>query len=124
MSLPPEIQRLIDRFQDDEQRLLSSGRRSSYNETEARIHYINPLFVALGWDMDLHRRHAAEGNPQMKTMLQRQIDAKRTPVRRRADRWAGVCVVWVDGRGDWDCGGVLDLTGFRKPVRSCGSVRS
>jgi hypothetical protein len=25
--------------------------------------------------LDLHQRHAAEGNPQMKTMLQRQIDA-------------------------------------------------
>ena len=25
--------------------------------------------------LDLHQRHAAEGNPQVKTMLQRQIDA-------------------------------------------------
>jgi hypothetical protein len=25
--------------------------------------------------LDLHQRHAAEGNPQVKTLLQRQIDA-------------------------------------------------
>ena len=45
MPVPASIEQLITRFRDDPRRLLSS-----YNETEARVHYINPFFEALGWD--------------------------------------------------------------------------
>jgi len=47
MSSPIPLDPLIARFDADPRRHLSS-----YNETEARVHYINPLFVALGWDID------------------------------------------------------------------------
>ncbi|MBW7959707.1 MAG: Eco57I restriction-modification methylase domain-containing protein [Candidatus Promineofilum sp.] len=43
----PTIEQLVERFYNDEQR-----RSPTYNETEARIQYINPLFRALGWDVD------------------------------------------------------------------------
>lgn len=46
MPAPTAIDQLITRFHDDRMRRLSS-----YNETEARIHNINPLFAALGWDV-------------------------------------------------------------------------
>ncbi len=48
MSAPESIARKIQQFHNDRARLL----RAAYNETEARVHYINPLFAALGWDMD------------------------------------------------------------------------
>jgi len=51
----PEIatlEQLIDRFHHDPQR-----RKPSYNETEVRVQYINPLFRLLGWDMaNVHGR--------------------------------------------------------------------
>src|SRR5690606_12736558 len=47
MSSPPPLDQLIARFDADPNR-----RRPTYTETEARVHYINPLFVALGWDID------------------------------------------------------------------------
>lgn len=56
----------------------------------------------------LRQRLAAEANPQVKTLLQRQIDTKRTPV--RPDQRAGLSVVWVDGRGDRDCRRKLGAT--------------
>ena len=48
MLPPPAIHDLIARFHDNLP-LLKSGR---YNETEARVQFINPLFRALGWDVD------------------------------------------------------------------------
>lgn len=47
MPAPTAIDQLITRFHDDRMRRLSS-----YNETEARVQYINPLFNLLGWDVD------------------------------------------------------------------------
>jgi len=43
----PTIEQLVERFYNDQQRRLPT-----YNETEARVQYINPLFRALGWDVD------------------------------------------------------------------------
>ena len=42
------ISELVERFGAERARV----RRADYNETEARVQYINPLFAALGWDMD------------------------------------------------------------------------
>ena len=47
MPAPTTLDHLITRFHDDPARRLSS-----YNETEARVQYINPLFDLLGWDVD------------------------------------------------------------------------
>ena len=44
MSIDP----LITRFHD----ALPTLKRGNYNETEVRVQFINPLFEALGWDMD------------------------------------------------------------------------
>lgn len=44
MPAPQPIETLITRFHDDHARY----RRAAYNETEARIQFINPLFEALG----------------------------------------------------------------------------
>jgi len=48
MPAPDSIRTLIDRFHDDPRRY----RGAAFNETEARVQFINPLFRALGWDMD------------------------------------------------------------------------
>ena len=39
---------LLSRFHD----ALPALKRGAYNETEVRVQFINPLFAALGWDMD------------------------------------------------------------------------
>ncbi len=44
---PREIGNLIERFQ----RNLEAYRSQSYNETQLRQEFINPLFQALGWDI-------------------------------------------------------------------------
>ena len=64
MSAPTPIHDLITRFHDDPRRRLSS-----YNETEARVHFINPLFVALGWDVD-NRLGRAEVKHEDKIAIQ------------------------------------------------------
>ena len=46
MPAPQAVLDKIDQFHNDPRRRLSS-----YNETEVRVHYINPLFEALGWDV-------------------------------------------------------------------------
>ena len=39
---------LTTRFHD----ALPALKRGAYNETEVRVQFINPLFEALGWDVD------------------------------------------------------------------------
>jgi hypothetical protein len=48
VTLPPQVQSLVDRFQ----RNVDDYVRQGYNETQARREFIDPLFAALGWDMD------------------------------------------------------------------------
>ena len=48
MNCPSEVLRLVERF-DREQDSYRSGR---YNETQVRQEFINPMFKALGWDVD------------------------------------------------------------------------
>lgn len=50
------LQFLISRFQNDEIGLVASS--SSYQETEARVEYIDPFFSLLGWDL-----HNSRGLP-------------------------------------------------------------
>ncbi len=50
MPIPDSVQQLVDNFAANR----SQYRRGDYNETLTRIDYVNPLFAALGWDMDNH----------------------------------------------------------------------
>ncbi len=50
MPLPESVAELVARFAENR----SEYRKSDYNETQTRIDYVNPLFAALGWDMDNH----------------------------------------------------------------------
>ena len=43
-----EIAKLVERFGEH----IESYKKGSYNETQTRVEYINPLFKALGWDVD------------------------------------------------------------------------
>jgi len=47
MSEPKGVKRLVERFE----RNRDAYRSSDYNEAQARLELINPLFKALGWDM-------------------------------------------------------------------------
>jgi hypothetical protein len=46
--LPPEVAALVERFA----RNRDSYRNATYNETQTRREFIDPLFKALGWDLD------------------------------------------------------------------------
>jgi len=54
MTAPKEINRLIERFQENRDVYCSS----QYNEAQARIEFIDPLFKALGWDMTNEKGYA------------------------------------------------------------------
>jgi predicted type IV restriction endonuclease len=41
------VKAVIDRFQ----RNLPAYKSGKYNETQARVEFIDPLFIALGWDV-------------------------------------------------------------------------
>ncbi|HEY8750324.1 MAG TPA: DNA methyltransferase [Tepidisphaeraceae bacterium] len=53
---PDAVLRLIERF--DQQ--LDQVRASDYNETQLRIDFVNPLFQALGWDIDNRQGYAEQ----------------------------------------------------------------
>ena len=48
MPLPDSVAELIERFEANRKEY----HQSQYNETQTRIDFVNPLFDALGWDMD------------------------------------------------------------------------
>lgn len=48
MNVPKEILRLIDQFEQN----LDSFKSGQYNEAQLRREYLDPLFRALGWDVD------------------------------------------------------------------------
>jgi predicted type IV restriction endonuclease len=48
VDCPPEILDLVDRFG----REIDSYRSGKYNETQVRREFIDPMFRALGWDVD------------------------------------------------------------------------
>ncbi|HTP03487.1 MAG TPA: type I restriction endonuclease, partial [Anaerolineales bacterium] len=55
MTAPESICQLVDRFREN----LEAYKSSRYNETQARREFIDPLFTALGWDID-NRQGLAE----------------------------------------------------------------
>ncbi len=48
MAAPDEIRQLVQHFDDN----IEAYTSSAYNETQARIEFIDPLFKRLGWDID------------------------------------------------------------------------
>jgi len=48
MPAPLEVTKLIENFEGN----LDAYRGGKYNETQVRRDFIDPLFKALGWDMD------------------------------------------------------------------------
>ena len=48
MAAPNEILRLVKQFDDNAEAYCSAG----YNETQARIEFIDPFCKCLGWDID------------------------------------------------------------------------
>lgn len=50
MAAPQIVTDLVKKFRDGYDGYVSKSGR--YNETEARIHFINPFFEALGWDVN------------------------------------------------------------------------
>lgn len=48
MSCPDSIRQLIAKFSEQSDQY----RSADYNETQVRVDFINPMFKALGWDMD------------------------------------------------------------------------
>ena len=54
MSAPPQILELAARFE----RQLDAYRSGQYNETQLRREFLDPLFKALGWDMDNEQGYA------------------------------------------------------------------
>lgn len=55
VDCPPEVLNLVERFE----RELDSYRSGKYNETQVRREFIDPMFKALGWDIDNE-----QGGPQ------------------------------------------------------------
>jgi len=47
MAAPPKIIELVKRFEHN----LDAYKQGTYNETQVRIEFIDPLFKALGWDV-------------------------------------------------------------------------
>ena len=52
---PDAIKRLVETFGDN----IDSYRSSPYNETQVRREFIDPMFKALGWDVDNEAGHGA-----------------------------------------------------------------
>ena len=54
MPVPPVVSDLVARFANN----LESYRSGQYNETQVRREFLDPLFKALGWDMDNEQGYA------------------------------------------------------------------
>ena len=61
MTPPPEVLDLVERFERNRD-AYHSGR---YNETQVRHEFIDPLFIALGWDVNNDQGYAALSRPDM-----------------------------------------------------------
>lgn len=55
ISAPREIRELVEKFAEHRE----TYRRAGYNETQLRRDFLDPFFVALGWDV-YHRQGFAE----------------------------------------------------------------
>jgi len=54
MGTPKKVVQLVERFQ----RNLDAYRSGKYNETQVRQEFINPFFIALGWDVNNEKGYA------------------------------------------------------------------
>jgi len=54
MGTPKKVVQLVDRFR----RNLDAYRSGKYNETQVRQEFINPFFIALGWDVNNEKGYA------------------------------------------------------------------
>ncbi|MCK4355804.1 hypothetical protein KAW44_01840 [Candidatus Bipolaricaulota bacterium] len=54
MPAPREVSELVKRFERNRE----TYRSSEYNETQAHREFIDPLFKALGWDIDNEQGYA------------------------------------------------------------------
>lgn len=54
MAVPDEVKRLVELFDDN----VEHYRSQNYNETRLRVEFLDPLFKALGWDMNNERGYA------------------------------------------------------------------
>src|SRR5438067_10963369 len=48
MPAPPAVVELVERFQRNQ----AAYHSPAYNEAQVRVEYLNPLFKALGWDVE------------------------------------------------------------------------
>jgi len=84
VTAPQTILERIDRFQ----RNLDAYRSRAYNEEQVRVEFINPLSIALGWDV-LNEKGYAEATRMWSCRRQARPSAPHRP--------AGVRVVSLDG---------------------------
>jgi predicted type IV restriction endonuclease len=54
VSVPPSILALVERFREQRDAYVSG----TYNETQLRREFLDPLFKGLGWDVDNERSYA------------------------------------------------------------------
>ncbi len=54
MKVPKEVGKLVKRFRENREAYLSS----EYNEAQLRREFLDPLFKALGWDIDNEEGYA------------------------------------------------------------------
>ncbi len=54
MSAPDEVRRLVDNFD----RHIDRYKDGTYNEMQVRVDYLDPLFIALGWDVHNEKGYA------------------------------------------------------------------
>ena len=54
MSIPSQVIELVERFE----RNLEAYKSGQYNETQVRREFIDPFFMALGWDVDNRQGYA------------------------------------------------------------------
>jgi len=73
MSHP--IQNLIKRFENQ----IDTYQKSDYNETQTRIDFVNPFFIALGWDVD-NKQGLAE--PYRQVVHEDILKIKKAPYKR------------------------------------------
>lgn len=81
---PNKVHELIERFG----RNLPAYKQGRYNETLARVEFINPLFRALGWDVDNER-----GWPRNLCRTSRRCcNARSTQPTARSTSWCTPCM--------------------------------
>jgi len=61
-AAPREVTELVARFEQQ----LSAYKSGQYNEAQLRQEFLNPLFKALGWDMDNEQGYAEAYKDEIK----------------------------------------------------------